>query len=63
VSRWEADPESDKMGQRLQGESPGRHGAAVVGGTKEDLGRDAVVEGQQKDAMVIEESDDDEGTY
>ena len=36
-----------------------RHWAAIVEGVKEYLGRNTVVEGRQKDGMVIEESDDD----
>ena len=39
---------------------PDRHWAAIVEGAKEYLGRNTVVEGRQKDPMVVEESDDDE---
>jgi len=39
---------------------PDRHWVAIVEGAKEYLGRNTVVEGQQKDAVVVEESDADE---
>ena len=39
---------------------PDRHWAAIIEGAKEYLGRNTVVEGQQKDGMVVEELDNDE---
>jgi len=39
---------------------PDRHWAAIVEGAKEYLGRNAVVEGRQKDTVVVEVLDDDD---
>ena len=39
---------------------PDRHWAAIVEGVKEYLGRNAVVEGRQKDTAVVEVLDDDD---
>ena len=39
---------------------PDRHWATIIKGAKEYLGRNTVVEGRQKDVMVVEESDNDE---
>jgi len=39
---------------------PDRHWAAIVEGAKEYLRRNAVVEGRQKDTVVVEVLDDDE---